>query len=104
MVNRAQHWLAPQYSAKFAKLSTNQLLVIDAARLLRNCIAHQSQRSYDEMNKALRALPNVDPLWNLRRGSNRVHSVGAYLKTSVVGKSRTELYLDEFRALAGVLS
>ncbi len=103
MVSKAKQWLPSQYSSKFGKLSKNQLLAIDLSRLIRNCIAHQSHRSFDEMNKALRALPNVALLWNFRRGSNKVHDVGSYLKTSIAGRSRTELFLEQFRNIAGSL-
>ena len=50
MVDRAQQWLAPEWAAKIVAVPVSRQRVVDAAKAIRNCIAHQSKASFDSMN------------------------------------------------------
>jgi hypothetical protein len=104
MIQRANDWLVPQFRGKVRGISTDRAAILDAAKAIRNCIAHQSQGSFDEMKQKLTAIPARGVGTALRRPANAVANVGAYLKAEGHGdKSRVENYLDEFKGLANDL-
>ena len=101
MTQRANDWLVPQFRGKVRGISVDRAAILDAAKAIRNCIAHQSQGSFDEMKQKLTAIPARGVGNDLRRPVNAVAIVGAYLKAEGHGdKSRVENYLDEFKGLA----
>jgi hypothetical protein len=103
MVERAAEWLAPQWAGKIGAVTVERQRVMDAAKSIRNCIAHQSKASFDSMNEALLALPAHGVCGQLRRRVRAVNSVGAYLKARQNGMSRTAIFLGEFKCLADAL-
>jgi len=100
MVQRAQEYLAPMYAARFAQIPADRLQVMDAAKAVRDCIAHQSRASFQKMNECLLALPQAGSAQLLRRQVNAVSNVGSYLKAVQNGQARTAIFIDEFRQLA----
>jgi hypothetical protein len=96
-------WLAASYRNKVDGVPTQRQNVIDAAKAIRNCISHQSQSSFAEMNEQLSGLPNSGVCRHLRTTVNAVSNVGAHLKAAGGGSTRVQLYLQEFRELGADL-
>lgn len=100
MVEKADKNLIPAHAAKYKALSTSQLKLINAAKFMRNCIAHRSESSYEAMTDALLKLLS-STFKNLGRNKDKqVKSIGAYLKSVVstaTGQSRLEVYLTEMK-------
>lgn len=97
--NRAGTWLVTAYAARFTGLTNAQKAMVNAVVALRNHIAHRSQRSLDAMNDALDQ-GALHPT-GIRRGTNRFHQVGAWLKATPPGQpqSRFETILDTLEAI-----
>lgn len=102
---RAKEWLSITWSSKISSIALDRQANINAAKAIRNCIAHRSQSSFREMNNVLQNLPNTDTSTLLRRNINAVNNVGAYLKALPLqqGKTRVEIFLDEFTQFADSL-
>ena len=75
---RARTCLVAAHSAKFTGLTAQQKAIVNAVVALRNHVAHRSQRSLDAMNEVLGR--GVLHPTGLRRGDNKFHNVGAWLK------------------------
>lgn len=90
-------WLAVPYKTKLRNVRPQSLQIIDAAKSIRNCIAHQSPSSFKEMNSQLQRLGHRRNTSGLARKVNSVKNVGAYLKSKHGGKMRVEMFLSEFR-------
>ncbi|CAG1008659.1 hypothetical protein ANAEL_03702 [Anaerolineales bacterium] len=103
MEQRAKDWLTNAWSSKVSGITLDQRAIIDAAKVIRNCIAHRSQSSFKEMNDVLQNLPTTGASAFLRRDVNAVKVVGAYLKSLRQEKTRVEIFLDEFTQLANAL-
>ena len=100
LLERAHESLPQGNTQKLEAVSEARRQVLDAARSIRDCVAHQSEYAFRRMNECLLALPaepHTDPF---RRRVNSVANVGAYLKAKPAGSARTVLFLGEFRALA----
>lgn len=82
---KAGTWLTPAHAARFMGLTNAQKAVVNAVIALRNHIAHKSQRSLDAMNDALDQ-GALHPT-GIRRGPNRFHQVGAWLKATPPGQA-----------------
>lgn len=103
MEDRAQMWLSANWANKISNTSVEMKANINASKAIRNCIAHRSQSSFSEMNRTLLNLPNTGSSALLRRDANAVSIIGAYLKTVQQGRTRVEIFLDEFEQFAGAL-
>jgi hypothetical protein len=101
--NKCADLLVPLYRAKVNGVSSQRGKIIDAAKSIRNCIAHQSRSSFTEMNSLVGSLPNAGVAGNLRTSVNSITNVGSHLKSSVGGKMRVEHYLSEFKNLGSDL-
>jgi hypothetical protein len=88
---KAKSWLSSTHAGKFSNLTGQQKAVIDSVIALRNHIAHRSKRSLDAMNEALNngALHTT----GIKRGPNRFHNVGAWLKAKPVGRQDSRFWL-----------
>ena len=93
---RADSWLVPAHAAKFSGLSGQQKAVVNSVIALRNHIAHRSQRSLDAMNEVLGR--GVLHPTGIRRLDNRFHNVGAWLKSTPVGRNEMR-----FTTIIGIL-
>ncbi len=103
MVAQARKNLRPDFAIKYKAITVHQRKLADCIKCIRNYIAHRSDSGFDSMTKALSSLSN-GPYSPLSRSSDyRVNSVGAYLKSSTVAGSRTQLYLKEMRALINAI-
>jgi len=103
MEKRAREWLVPIWASKISGIPRNRKVILNTARAIRNCIAHQSTRSFHEMNEAIKRLPKEDVATHLRIKTNSVKKVGSYLRTRMNGKSRVEIFFEEFKRFAGNL-
>jgi hypothetical protein len=84
---KARTWLIAAHAAKFTGLTAQQKAVVNSIIALRNHIAHRSQRSLDAMNDVL-ARGVLHPT-GIQRLNNRFHNVGAWLKSTPVGRHET---------------
>lgn len=84
---RAGTWLVPAHAAKFSGLTAQQKAVVNSVIVLRNHIAHRSQRSLDAMNEVL-AKGALHPT-GIKRLNNSVSNVGAWLKAKPAGHAET---------------
>jgi len=99
----AQPRLAPEWYDRITATPVERRAIVDMARAIRNCVAHQSVVSFRRMNEAIEALPEVGNAGLLRRQVNAVRNVGAYLKAYQGERTRTRIIFDEFWALAEAL-
>lgn len=103
MLDKASRWFADPYRAKFLALDPADMKALDAARKIRNYIAHNSSRSWKEMNKAL-ATVHRGHAGNagLGRASRQVHSTGYFLQQTPWGQvePRVLLYCTRLRGIA----
>ena len=97
--SKCTDWLTPMYAAKVGAVPNQRQKLIDAAKAIRNCVAHQSRSSFTEMNAHLSALPNAGVCRHLRITLNAIGNVGSHLKAAAGGSTRVSLYLQEFKAL-----
>jgi hypothetical protein len=104
MLQRAKEYLSPEHSVRFKRIPSDRLAVIDVARSIRNCIAHKSRRSLHEMQVRLGSLPEDGVIAVFGAGVSSVEHVGAYLKAAPLGRSRVDLFFDEFQALVRALA
>ena len=88
---KAAVWLTPIHGAKFSGLTPQQKAIINGLIALRNHVAHRSQRSLDAMNDVL--FKGVLHPTGLKRGANKFHNVGAWLKAKPLGSPSTRLSL-----------
>lgn len=100
MIQRANDWLPNTWATKVGRVPADRQCILDAAKAIRNCIAHQSRDSFREMNSAIQALPTAGNAGLLHRPANSVSRVGAYLKAKMNGRPRTAIFIAEFDALA----
>ena len=105
MIDRAGKNLLPAHAAKYKALSPSQQKVMNAAKFIRNCIAHRSKSSYDAMMDALVRLQGSNFKALARTVDKRVNSIGAYLKASTGANkpTRIEVYLSELKAIVNAL-
>ena len=103
LIDRAKTWLIPADADKFSSRSKKEQAVVNALIALRNHLAHRSERSLNAMNDAL-GKGELHSL-KLKRGQNKVHHVGAYLKSKVTAANitRFEVFLKELSAVAKAL-
>ncbi|WP_136248828.1 hypothetical protein [Halomonas borealis] len=99
---KAGIWLAQPYQGYIQAITPVNSAVFEAFKALRNFLAHRSASAKRNMQNVLtdHNLPQV-----LRRGQNRVHSVGYYLdsRPNYRDGHRLENYLAESRIIADVL-
>ena len=103
MKEKASRWLITSYSNKINAINFPLPRIYRAAKTIRNCIAHQSQSSFDTMNATLKALPNTGVCVHLRKDIRAVSDVGAHLKSVFGGKTRTDIYIEQFKKIASKL-
>ncbi len=101
MIDKSKEWLSATHQAGFIALVSDDYLLIDAAREIRNYIAHQSQSAFDRMNLALKALPATGPISDLKRAQRDVEDIGAYLRSKIAGsdKSRVTFILEQLQQI-----
>ena len=100
MVDRAEKNLIPAHAAKYKALNNSQVKLMNAAKFIRNCIAHRSDSSYEAMMDALVKLTSSTFKSLARSKDKKVNSIGAYLKAATKPRSsmtRLELYLTELK-------
>lgn len=97
--SKCADWLVAKHKNKVHSVPIQRQKVIDAAKAIRNCIAHQSQSSFTEMKHILSGLPNSGVCRHLRTTVNAVSNVGSHLKAAAGGSTRVQMYLQEFREL-----
>jgi hypothetical protein len=103
MVKRAKKWLVPKHASGFDALTKGDIAFLDAARSVRNCLAHQSKSSFERMNDCLGSKELIAPYAVFHRGANLKEDIGAYLKSDAGGKSRLLAYLDALESVAKAL-
>ena len=84
---KARTWLIATHATKFTTLSGQRKAVVNSIIALRNHIAHRSDRSLNAMNDLLNK--NSMTPTGLKRGSNKLRNVGAWLKAIPVGRQQT---------------
>lgn len=99
---KAGIWLAQPYRGHVHAMTTANSAVFEAIKAIRNFLAHRSKSAKDNMQDIL--VMNDLPQ-GLRRGQNKVHSVGYYLdsRPNYRDGHRLENYLSALRSLANVL-
>ncbi|KAF0173706.1 MAG: hypothetical protein FD161_3751 [Limisphaerales bacterium] len=100
MKKRAKKWLAPNHASGFDALTESDLAFLDAARSVRNCLAHQSKSSFERMNECLGSKELTGQYAVFRRGQYLKSDIGAYLKSDVDGKSRLLAYLETIESVS----
>lgn len=106
MKDKARAWLADPYRAKVLALSAEDERLVDAARAMRNWIAHQSSGSSDKMNDLLADIergPGTDN-HELGRGVRKITSIGAFLKTKLNHERRVQSYCRRLKEVATSLT
>lgn len=105
MNDRASKNLLPAHAAKYKALTPSQQKLMNAAKFIRNCVAHRSSSSYDVMMGALVTLQSSNYKALARTTDKKVNSIGAYLKASTGPKkpTRIEVYLLELKAIVNAL-
>lgn len=98
--DKAKSWLVKADADRFRNRTPLQKAVVNALIAVRNHIAHRSDRSLLAMNEAMRS-GALQPT-GLRRGQNKVHHVGTYLKARVAPtyRPRLDVFLTELAAVA----
>ena len=84
---KAETWLAATHASRFTTLSSQRKSVVNAIIALRNHIAHRSDRSLNAMNDLLNK-GALTPT-GIKRGNNKFHNVGAWLKAVPIGRQQT---------------
>lgn len=105
MIDRAGKNLLPAHAAKYKALSNSHQKVMNAAKFIRNCIAHRSKSSHEAMMDSLVKLQGSSFKVLSRTVDKKVNSVGVYLKasTGVNRPTRIEVYLAELKAIVNAL-
>jgi hypothetical protein len=99
MVKKAKKWLAPKHASGFAALVKGDTAFLDAARCVRNWLAHQSKSSFERMNDCLGSTDLVGQYAIFQRGAHLKSDIGAYLRSDAGGKSRLLAYLEALEAV-----
>lgn len=92
--------LAPVYSQRIDSLNAAEARLIDAARSIRDFIAHQSVGAKNRMNAALRTVEAGGHNRHLGCVGYNVDKVGVYLKAMHVGRRRLHRYADALLAIS----
>lgn len=102
---RAKEWLTPAHEKSFSGLSASDAALIDAAHAIRNCIAHNSDSSRNEMNTKVRAILTGNGCANegLEIAANKIISLGKYLRSGMSVGMRVCVYSDRIKAIGSVL-
>lgn len=100
MVKRAKKWLVTKHASGFVALTKGDIAFLDAARSIRNCLAHQSKSSYERMNACLGSSELVGQYAPFHRGANLKEDIGAYLRSVANGQCRLLSYLDALETVA----
>ena len=100
MVKRAKKWLAPKHASGFDALTKGDSAFLDAARSVRNCLAHQSKSSFERMNDCLGLVELVGAYAAFHRGVKLKEDIGAYLRSDAGGQSRLLAYLESLESVA----
>nr|WP_314582259.1 hypothetical protein [uncultured Pseudomonas sp.] len=105
MKTQARKWLATAHRNRICNLANDDIAIIDTARAIRNCIAHQSTGSVSIMNQMLSSVEvgHARNL-NLGRGTKNVTSVGAFLKARHAGIPRVVRYAERLKDAAQSLT
>ena len=105
MIDRASKNLLAAHAAKYKALSPSQQKLMNAAKFIRNCIAHRSTSSYEAMMDALVKLQSGNYKALARTVDKKVNSIGAYLKASTGPNkpTRIEVYLSELKGIVNAL-
>lgn len=105
MIDRASKHLLPAHAEKYKALSTSQQKLMNAAKFIRNCIAHRSGSSYEAMMDSLVKLQSGNYKALARTTDKKVSSIGAYLKASTGPNkpTRIEVYLSELKGIVNAL-
>jgi len=98
---KGRRWVSSRCGRGIASLSQEDERLIDAAKAIRNFIAHRSDQSKGVMNTALDAVAKKAPAnAGLGRGKKRVDSAGVYLKAVKKGERRVKTYLLRLKSIA----
>ncbi len=100
MKEKSSQLLSQQYSRRIRNLSKADEQLLDAAKAIRDYIAHRSGASRARMNQLLLEVESSPDNNGLGRKQNEVHSAGSFLKTKVNGKSRVVLYFKRLEDIA----
>ena len=105
MMDKARDWLVDPYKSKVLSMNSEDEALVDTARAIRNRIAHQSEGAGRIMNYMLEKVEaaganNV----GLGRIDNKVTNIGSFLKTTINGKTRVELYGKRLKDVANNLT
>lgn len=106
MVDKAKKNLTAGHSAKYTALNPSQIKLMNAAKFIRNCVAHRSESSYDAMTDALEKLLSGTFKGLGRKRDKKVQSIGAYLKSAVNpgnAQTRLEVYLTGMKDIVVAL-
>lgn len=102
MRDKAKNWLVDPYKAQVLSLNDENANLIDAARSIRNWIAHQSVGSGMIMNDLLKDIDQGPgtPNHELGRGIREVTNIGAFLKCQLNGERRVQAYARRLKEAA----
>ncbi len=103
LLETTQSWLSVKHQTGFASLTHDDKVFMDAARAVRNCVAHQSNSSFDRMNTVLATLSPAGIYAGLRRGGKKIEDPGAYLKADSDGRPRAIVYVAFLDRIAKML-
>jgi hypothetical protein len=98
MKEKAPQWLATTHPKRILSVTADEELLIDTARAIRDCIAHQSIASGKEMNLALKGIDANGAYPHLVRPKRTVGDIGAYLTVGPGGRIRLHRHADGLEA------
>src|ERR1043165_5204794 len=101
--NRAIDYLENPFANRVKSVDSCTLVIIDAARSIRNCIAHKSKSSFGEMNTQLKNLDQSVCSNQLNTKINSTRNIGAYLKIKISSGKRIDEYFKAFIGYANHL-
>lgn len=101
MKDKARDYLVDPYKTKILDMDASDELLVDTARAIRNWIAHQSDGSKTIMNDMLIKLERSGGgNSGLGRDKRKVKDIGSFLKATVNGIPRVELYGERLQEVA----
>lgn len=105
MKDKARDWLVDPYKTRVLGMNAEDEILVDTARAIRNWIAHQSDGAGDIMNDMLAKIEQSGARnTSLGRVGNKVTNVGSFLKSSINGVTRVELYGARLKEVAQSLT
>lgn len=100
MRKRAKQWLSPRNAIGILSLNVSDRDFLNCAVSLRNFVAHESHSAHQTMNNQLVRVAKTGANTEFNRSTHGVNSVGAYLRSVKLGKSRVVHYIERLDNIA----